>query len=202
MAKAKNLAFLMQRLADLISTSRVDPTRLTCFVCYHDADFSDVESFIRQYGTEFVPRCIGVSEKDGFVGSLDDHYIMSRVREEILGDSTVTLLLLGRETWHQRFVDWELAASLHETPVRSRNGILALPLPSMGNRAVLPDRIRDNHFGADSERSPVIYASYPATRESLRTMLDRADKSRVDEARTVDNRRPLRRTDSPLSHES
>jgi len=200
--KPKNLAILMQRLADLMSTSRYDPTRLTCFVCYHDADFSDVESFIRQYGTEFIPRCIGVSEKDGFVGSLDDHYIMSRVREEILGDSTVTILLLGMETWHQRFVDWEIAASLHETPLRSRNGILAMPLPSMGNRAVLPDRIRDNHRGADSEKSAIIYAGYPTTRESLRTMLDRADKSRLNESADVDNNRPLRRTDSPLTHES
>ena len=200
--KPKNLSILMQRLAVLVSTSRPDSTRLTCFVCYHDADFSDVESFIRQYGTEFVPRCIGVNEKDSFVGSLDDHYIMSRVREEILGDSTVTILLLGMETWHQRFVDWEIAASLHETPVRSRNGIVAVPLPSMGNRAVLPDRVRDNHFGADSEKSAVIYASYPATREALRTMLDRADKSRLDVAKVVDNSRPLRRTDSPLTRDS
>ncbi len=202
MIKPKNLSVLMQRLADLISTSRVDPTRLTCFVCYHDADFSDVESFIRQYGTEFIPRCIGVNEKDGFVGSLDDHYIISRVREEILGDSTVTILLLGMETWHQRFVDWEIAASFHETAARSRNGILAMPLPSMGNKAVLPDRVRDNHARADVDKSSVIYASYPATRESLRTMLDRADKSRLDEYRTVDNTRPLRRTDFPLTHES
>ena len=200
--KPKNLSILMQRLADLVSTSRVDPTRLTCFVCYHDADFSDVESFIRQYGTEFVPRCIGVNEKDGFVGSLDDHYIMSRVREETLGDSTVTILLLGMETWHQRFVDWEIAASLHETPVRSRNGILAMPLPSMGNKAVLPDRVRDNHLGTDGRRSSVIYASYPASRESLRTLLERADKSRFEAAPEVDNSRPLRRTDSPLAHES
>jgi len=202
MVKPKNLSMLMQRLADLVSTSRVDPTRLTCFVCYHDADFSDVESFIRQYGTEFVPRCIGVNEKDGFVGSLDDHYIVSRVREEILGDSTVTILLLGMETWHQRFVDWEIAASFHETPVRSRNGIVAMPLPSMGNRAVLPARIRDNVLGADGEKSSVLYASYPAGRESLRTLLDRADKSRFAETTVVDNSRPLRRTDSPLTHES
>ncbi len=197
MIKPRNLAVLMQRLADLISTTRHDPTRHTCFVSYHDADFGEVESFIRQFGEEFVPRCIGVTPQDGFVGSLDEHYIKSRIREECLGDSTVTIALLGRETWHQMFVDWEIAASLLEGPVRPRNGILAMPLPSMRNRATLPERIRDNFFGAGDEKSSVIYESYPTTRESFRAKLDRAHASRSQAGAEVNNARPLRRTDSP-----
>ena len=188
---------LMQRLADLISTTRHDPTRLTCFVSYHDADFGEVESFIRRFGEEFVPRCIGVTPQDTFVGSLDEHYIKSCVREECLGDSTVTIVLLGRETWHQMFVDWEIAGSLLEGPTRPRNGILAMPLPSMSNRATLPERIRDNFFGAGDERSSVIYESYPTTRESFRAKLDRAHASRSRAGAAVNNARPLRRTNSP-----
>ena len=188
---------LMQRLADLISTARYDPTRHTCFVSYHDADFSEVESFIRQFGEEFVPRCVGVTPQDRFVGSLDEHYIKSRVRDECLGDSTVTIVLLGRETWHQMFVDWEIAASLLEGPARPRNGILAMPLPSMGNRATLPERIRDNFSGPGDEKSSVIYESYPTTRESFRAKLDRAHASRSQPGAAVNNARPLRRADSP-----
>ncbi len=197
MIKPRNLAVLMQRLADLVSTTRYDPTRRTCFVSYHDADFSEVESFIRQFGDEFVPRCVGPVEQDGFVGSLDEHYIKSRVREGCLADSTVTIVLLGKETWHQQFIDWEVAASLLEGSVRRRNGILVMPLPSMKNRAVFPERIRDNFFGPDDEKSSVIYESYPTTRESLRAKIERAHASRADAARKVNNSRPLRRTDSP-----
>lgn len=196
MIKPRNLAVLMQRHADLISTTRHDPTRRTCFVSYHDADFSEVESFIRQFGEEFVPRCIGVTPQDGFVGSLDDHYIKSRIREECLADSTVTIVLLGQETWHQMFVDWEIAASLLEGQSRPRNGIVAIPLPSMRNRATLPERIRDNFFGAGDEKSSVLYESYPTTRESFRAKLDRVHASRSLAGAEVNNARPLRRSDS------
>lgn len=195
MNKAKKLATLMQRLADLVSTTRHDPTRLTCFVCYDDEDYSEVESFIRQFAEEFVPRCVGVTPQDSFVGSLDDRYIADAVREEILGDSTVTILLLGRDTWKRSFVDWEIAASLLETPHRQRNGILAMPLPSMGNKAILPERVRDNFFGADNEKSAVIFEGYPTSRELFRAQLDHAHASRSEDVRVVDNARSLRRAD-------
>ena len=197
MIKPRNLAILMQRFADLVSTSTYDPARHTCFVSYHDADYSEVESFIRQFGTGFVPRCIGVTERDSFVGSLDEHYIMSRVRDECLGDSTITIVLIGRETWHQRFVDWEIAASLLESPIRPRNGILVLPLPSMRNRAVLPERIRDNFSESGAEKSCVVFESYPTSPDSLAAQLGRAHAVGSDAGRDVDNSRPLRRTDSP-----
>lgn len=197
MIKPRNLAVLMQRTADLVSTTRYDPSRYTCFVSYHDADFSEVESFVRQFGDEFVPRCIGVTPQDRFVGSLDEHYIKSRIRAENLGDSTVTIVLLGRETWHTMFVDWEIAASLPDGPVQQRNGILAMPLPSMRNQVILPERIRDNFFGPDDERSSVIYESYPTSRESFRAKLDRAHASRSNGGAEVNNARPLRRSDSP-----
>ena len=186
----------MQRLADLVSTTRHDPTRYTCFVSYHDADFSEVEWFIRQFGDQFVPLCIGVTEQDTFVESLDESYIKSRIRDEKLGDSTVTIILLGRETWHQKFVDWEIAASLLEGPTRPRNGILAIPLPSMNNRAILPERLCDNFFGVDKAVPAVIYESYPTTRESFRAMLDRAHASRSRAGADVDDIQPLRRKDS------
>lgn len=197
MITPRNLAILMQRLADLVSTTTYDPTRPTCFVSYHDADFSEVESFIRQFGAAFIPRCIGVTEQDGFVNSLDEQYIRSRVRHEQLADSTVTIVLIGRETWHQKFVDWEIAASLLESPARLRNGVLALPLPSLRNRAVLPARIRDNFFGPGDEKSYVVYESYPISLDSFRAQLARAHAARTDVGRAVNNSRPLRRTDAP-----
>ena len=195
MIKPRNLAVLMQRHADLISTARHDPSRFACFVSYHDADFSEVESFIAHFGEEFLPRCIGVTEQDGFIGSLDEQYIQSCVREEILGDTVVTIILLGRETWHQRFVDWEIAASLRPGRAGLRNGVLVMPLPSMRNRAILPERIRDNFFGIGDEKSSVIYEAYPASQESFRAKLDRAYASRSGPEANDD--RPLRRTDSP-----
>lgn len=197
MIKPRNLAILMQRRADLVSTSVYDPARPTCFVSYHDADYSEVESFFGQFGTEFVPRCIGVTPQDSYVGSLDERYVMSCIRDECLGLSTVTIVLIGKETWHQKFIDWEIAASLVSSPTRPRNGILALPLPSMGNRVVLPERIRDNLATSADEHPYVVFEGYPTSGQSFTAALARAHAARSDAAREVDNSRPLRRTDSP-----
>lgn len=197
MIKPRDLASLMQRIADHVSTSTYDPARRTCFVSYHDADFSEVEHFIRQFGREFIPRCRGVTRQDRFVGSLDDDFIKSRIREEALGDSTVTIVLIGSETWHQRFVDWEIAASLEAGPAHSRNGVLVMPLPSMSNRAILPERIGDNFSADDGDGSPVVYASYPVSPDSLRARIELAQSAGSDPNREVDNSRPLRRRDSP-----
>ena len=197
MIKPRNLAILMQRLADLVSTSRYDPTRHTCFVSYHDADFSEVESFIRQFGGEFIPRCVGITAQDRFVNSIGYEYIKSQIRHEHLDDSTVTIVLLGRETWHQKFVDWEIAASLEPGTAHQRSGILVMPLPSMKNKAILPERIRDNFLGADNEKSYVIYASYPTTPDSLRRKIASAHDARSEASREVDNSRLLRGNDSP-----
>lgn len=197
MIKPRKLAVLMQRHADLVSTTRYDPARPTCFVCYHDADYSEVEAFVRQFGAEFVPRCVGVTPDDAYVGSIDDSYVLSCIRREVLADSTITILLLGAETWHQRFVDWELAASLGADVERGRNGVLVMPLPSLGNRATLPERVRDNFDGAEDPSSAVLYEAYPRSAESFRDKLRRAEASRLDAARAVNNARPLRRTDAP-----
>ena len=50
------------------------------------------------------------------IDSDDDDYVMRRIREEYLSDTTVTLVFIGKETWTRKFVDWELAASLHQVP--------------------------------------------------------------------------------------
>ncbi|MYJ13449.1 MAG: hypothetical protein F4078_03910, partial [Acidimicrobiia bacterium] len=116
---------------------------------------------------------------------------------ECLSDSTVTIVLVGKETWHQRFVDWEIAASLISSSTRTRNGILALPLPSMRNRVILPERIRDNLAAGDGALPCATFESYPTSRDSFAAQLGRAAGARSDASIEVHNSRPLRRTDSP-----
>lgn len=74
------------------------------------------------------------------IGSNDEDYILQRIREDYLSDSTVTIHLIGiygaeRSGWHeQRFIKRELQASLYDGPYNTKNGILGVVLPSATDR--------------------------------------------------------------------
>ena len=71
------------------------------------------------------------------INSYDEEYIMRRIRQDYLSDSTVTIFLIGTYsaenlgTYEQRFIKRELQASLYNGVGNSRNGILGVVLPNM-----------------------------------------------------------------------
>lgn len=76
------------------------------------------------------------------INSTDENYIMRRIREDHLKDSTITLVLIGEESYEsgfpfedQTYIKRELQASLYDTP----NGIVGIVLPSMTNKIFTGD---------------------------------------------------------------
>jgi len=71
------------------------------------------------------------------IESQDEDYVMQKIRDDYLSDSTVTILLIGlygaeaRGWWEQRFIKRELQASLYNGKNNTRSGILGVVLPSM-----------------------------------------------------------------------
>lgn len=63
--------------------------------------------------------------------SLSDESIRTKIRDEYLQDSTVTLLLVGTETRNRKHVDWELFSSMYDGAVNKKSGIVAVLLPSV-----------------------------------------------------------------------
>ena len=189
----------LQRVGDSISARSADRTRHKCFVSYHVADIGEVETFVEDFGSEFITRCIGITEEDDFLDSTDDDYIKRRIREKYLTDSTVTIVLLGECTWARRFVDWEISSSLRNDPNNKRSGLLVIPLSSMNNRARLPDRVRDNYVEDDSKSSYALYESYPSTKAALRSSIQRAFSARNDSNKAARNSRDLRRRNASCS---
>ena len=182
----------VQRIAERASLSKSDSTRHKCFVSYHVADLGEVETFVSDFGSEFIPRSVGVTAEDDFVDSVDTDYIKRRIREKYLADSTVTIVLLGSGTWGRKFVDWEISSSLRNDAANKRSGLLVIPLPSMNNTAKLPDRVRDN-WTADKEAiSYASYKSYPTGLAGFRASIESAFGARVPKGLLVDNSRALR----------
>ena len=125
-----------------------DQVRHKTFISYHGDDHEEVEKFIKTFDQDrdvFIARALGSDQTmDELIDSENDEYVMRRIREDQIKDSTVTLLFIGENTWNRKFVDWELAASLHQgSKAGLPNGVLAILSPKL-SKAILPDRFVDN----------------------------------------------------------
>jgi hypothetical protein len=71
------------------------------------------------------------------INSQDEDYIMRKIREDYLSDSTVTIFLIGEKSAenipfeNQNFLKRELQASIYHSEGNTKNGILGVVLPSM-----------------------------------------------------------------------
>jgi len=189
---SKDLMFRVQRVAEAAAARKTDATRHKCFVSYHVDDITEVEAFLDDFGTEFIPRSVGVTVEDDFVDSTDEDYIKRRIRELYLTDSTVTIVLLGGCTWARKFVDWEISASLRDDTANKRSGLLVYPLPSRDNTATLPKRVADNWTSGDQAGSYARYLPYPTTTTVIRSNVESAFGDRTTKGDLVENGRALR----------
>ena len=104
--------------------------RRTVFISYYHGDQEAVNKFIRDFSDVFIPKAVGIKDGDFVFNSDNPQYIMRRIREEKLQDSTVTIVLIGRCTHSRRYVDWEIKASLQQGQTLP-NGLIGINLPYM-----------------------------------------------------------------------
>ena len=63
-------------------------------------------------------------------GDLKTEALREKIREDYLKDSTVTVVLIGTDTWAYKHVDWEIGASLRDARSGPRSGLLGIVLPT------------------------------------------------------------------------
>jgi len=84
------------------------------------------------------------------VGDLDpklkDETIRQSIRDDYLRDTTVTVVLIGTETWKRKHADWEIGASIRQTGHNPRSGLLGIYLPI--------HQLKDNYGRYDSSFMP------------------------------------------------
>ena len=151
-----------------------------CFLSYNAADKAAVDDFCATYAGSFIRR--GMKMEEDIIDSTDTDYVMRRIRELYLQDSTVTIVLVGRCTWARRFVDWEVQASLRNPADGYPNGLVAVQLWESYTK--LPNRVQLNR---DSE-----YAKFykkPTSSKSLENMIDEAWDARFEKQNLVVNPR-------------
>lgn len=106
-----------------------------CYISFKTED-ENYKSEIQKMKDEGKIDFIDKSLNDA-IDSEDPDYIMRKIREDYLSDSTVTIFLIGensRETlgWdEQQYIKRELQASLYNGEDNTRSGILGVVLPEM-----------------------------------------------------------------------
>lgn len=166
------------------------PTRRKVFVSYHHADQGEVDEFVRafdHYRDVFIARGLGREMSQDVIDSQDTDYVMRRIRELYLANSSVTLVLVGRCTWARRYVDWELQASLRSGSTTTPNGVFGIVLPSAASSPVAPDRLKRN-VAKDGTKYAHWY-HYPQDSASLFTWIEEAFAARSTKAHLIDNPR-------------
>lgn len=161
------------------------------FISYHHDDQDEVEDFIETYDYYhdiFIARALGVGMEEDIINSTDTDYVMQRIRELYLEDSTVTIVIIGQYTWTRRYVDWEIQASLRHGEDTTPNGLLGIVLSSAGQSPRAPERLSINLSNKDREK----YAEWywmPSSANDLGEGIDMAFKNRILKADLIDNPR-------------
>ena len=159
--------------------------RRKVFLSFYQKDRSEVDRFINQFSDVFIPKAIGVSYNEDLINSTDPEYVMTQIRKKYLGDSSVTIVMIGSCTHSRRYVDWEIKSSLRQgsyTP----NGLIGILLPSTGTSAYLPPRLYEN-WNEDLKDCYARYHSYPTSASVLRSWIEDAYSARTSRSEFIKN---------------
>jgi MTH538 TIR-like domain (DUF1863) len=112
------------------------------FVSYHHGgDQAYYDAFSKTFCD--IYDVITDNSLDRQIGSEDVAYVMRRIREDYVTGSSCTIVLVGRDTWGRKYVDWEIDATLER-----KHGLIGVRLPtapiSSENKVSVPSRLYDN----------------------------------------------------------
>lgn len=168
--------------------------RHKCFISYHHDDQDEVDDFVRTFDHDrdaFIARGLGEEMAEDIIDSDDTLYVMQRIRELYLRDSTVTLVMMGKCTWARRYVDWEIQASLRSGRTVTPNGLLGIKLPSYPKRGgTFPNRLNLNLKQSDDQKDCYArWMEYPGRSDTLANAIDAAFGRRTTHTTWIENPR-------------
>ena len=164
--------------------------RRKCFISYHHADQEAVNQFVRDFDHAndcFIARGLGEEMPGDVINSADTDYVMAKIRERFLRDSTVTIVIMGRCTWARRYVDWEIQSSLRQGEFTTPNGLVGIKLPIFGG---FPPRFLAN-LSPDWPRVDCYarHMDYPSSVWALMNEIEGAYQRRTTHAHLISNSR-------------
>lgn len=106
------------------------------FISYHHANDQWAKDALieanNRYGL-FIDYSVDTGDIDD---SLSSQSIRRIIRDEYLRESSVTILLVGTETYKRKHVDWEIYSSMYDGAVNRKSGLVVVQLPSINPQNV------------------------------------------------------------------
>ena len=99
---------------------------------HHDNDQWYKDELVRfgESHSVFVDRSV---DEGDIPDEWTDQQIRRSIRDRYLRDSTVTIVLVGRETRRRKHIDWEIHSSMYDGSVNRRSGIVVINLPGISD---------------------------------------------------------------------
>lgn len=99
--------------------------RRKVFVSYHHGgDQAYYNAFSKTFHSTYDVITDNSLERE--VDSDDVDYVMRRIREDYITGSSCTIVLVGKETYARKYVDWEIKATLDK-----QHGLIGVQLPTL-----------------------------------------------------------------------
>jgi hypothetical protein len=126
--------------------------RHNVFISYHHAnDGYDKNEFEKLFSDTYdilETKAVGNADIDP---NLKTETICQKIRDNFISSASVTVVLIGSETWKRKHVDWEISSSISKTKLNARTGLLGILLPtyprngtSKYDPCTIPPRLHDN----------------------------------------------------------
>ncbi|MDC9726922.1 MAG: TIR domain-containing protein [Candidatus Thioglobus sp.] len=122
-------------------------SRHNVFVSYHHKNDEDYKLEFERIFSDIYDVLETKAVSDGDIDPyLKTETIRQKIRDEFIRDASVTIVLIGSETWKRKHVDWEISSSIRSTRLNSRTGLLGIILPTYPkySKGTIPPRLQDN----------------------------------------------------------
>lgn len=148
------------------------------FISYHHRNDQWYKEKLVEFGERhsvFLDRSV---DADDIPDDWADERIRREIRDKYLRDSTVTVVLVGRETKRRKHIDWEIHSSMYDGSVNHRSGIVVINLPGISDGQY--------HAAHGDEEKRLLYPNVPSwTHTEERTEYERRYPHMPD--RIIDN---------------
>lgn len=108
---------------------------------YHGGDQAYYDAFSKTFCDTY--DVITDNSLERRIDSEDVNYVIRRIREAYIAGSSCTIVLVGKDTWGRKYVDWEIKATLEK-----EHGLIGVRLPTAPvtpqNKVTVPQRLYDN----------------------------------------------------------
>ena len=126
--------------------------RHNVFISYHHENDEKYKEKFEELFSDIYDILETKAVNDGDIKpNLNTETIRQKIRDKFIRQATVTIVLIGSETWKRKYVDWEISSSISDTKSNSRTGLLGIILPTYPredpqkyNRCTIPPRLYDN----------------------------------------------------------